>query len=72
METQGALLPRYGVHSVLDTPRLVTLDQRLEAGEDRQAVYKGEITEDGVVSWLEAMGIPRAGSGDGAEEKDEL
>ena len=61
-----ALTSRYGVASLLDTPRLVFLDQRSDS-ENRQVVYKGELEEEALASWLEAtFAPPRAGV------KDEL
>ena len=61
-----ALTSRYGVASLLDTPRLVFLDQRSES-ENRQVVYKGELEEEALAGWLEAtFAPPRAGT------KDEL
>ena len=35
---KSAMLPRFGVHSVLDTPRLVFLDQSKPADVNRQVV----------------------------------
>ena len=62
---ENAMFERYGVKSVLDTPRLVFLDQRVQAGEgktvNRQRVFPSTITEQAVVdfiSQLEAEGAP--------------
>ena len=61
-----ALTSRYGVASLLDTPRLVFLDQRSDS-ENRQVVFKGELEEEALAAWLEAtFAPPRAGV------KDEL
>lgn len=65
---------RYGVNSVLDTPRLVFLDQRLAKSENRQHVYKSAITEEGVFEFLRDAGLEEAEDGQLAHSatKDEL
>ena len=62
---------RYGVNSVLDTPRLVFLDQRVTGTANRQRVYKGEISEEGVIAFLREAGLTALDADTGAG-KDEL
>jgi len=71
----NAMFKRYGVNSVLDTPRLVFLDQRLDkTSENRQRVYKSAITEEGVFEFLRDAGLEEAEDGQLAHSatKDEL
>uniref|UniRef100_A0A7S2DBN4 Thioredoxin domain-containing protein n=1 Tax=Haptolina brevifila TaxID=156173 RepID=A0A7S2DBN4_9EUKA len=66
------LLTRYGVNSVLDTPRLVFLDMRKDTKENRQLVYKAPIiTEQGIVDFLQGVGL-EALDGMATAVKDEL
>ena len=75
---QNAMMKRYGVHTLLDTPRLVFLDQRIALGDggSRQKPYsEAQITEEGVVRHLDALGLPRAHRASGGRDaatKDEL
>merc|ERR1712185_708459 len=41
---QNAMFKRYGVNSLLDTPRLVFLDMRLDDKTNRQRVFPDTIT----------------------------
>jgi len=73
----NAMLPRYGVHSVLDTPKLVFLDQRRKEGENRQLPYgRQSIYQEGVIEFLRAQGLEEVATDLGAatvgETKDEL
>jgi len=77
----NAMLPRYGVNSVLDTPKLIFLDQRLRADENRQVPFKQTITYEAVVDFIKGrLGIEEArevhavagGEAASAERKDEL
>ena len=72
---QNAMFKRYGVNSVLDTPRLVFLDQRIVAdgkeAPNRQKVYKGALTEEAIAEFLRAEGLQSA-QGAGDQAKDEL
>ena len=70
----NAMLPRYGVNSVLDTPKLVFLDQRKADATNRQVAYKRDIDEESVVAFLREHGIPDAEPAAGADGagKDEL
>ena len=55
-----AMIPRFGVKSILDTPRLVFLDQRLQgkANANRHLVFDGGlISEQNVVYYLAKHGI---------------
>ncbi|KAL1500007.1 hypothetical protein AB1Y20_012684 [Prymnesium parvum] len=54
-EKPNAFLKRFEVNSVLDTPRLVFLDQRKpkEQTEERKRVFKESITEENVSAFLE-------------------
>ena len=78
---ENAMFKRYGVHSALDTPRLVFLDQRIAidgagagGAASRQKLYKeSAITEEGVVSFLLAEGLRLADATANADApKDEL
>ena len=68
----NAMLPRYGVHSALDTPKLVFLDQRKDKSENRQVAYPGEITEEAVVDFLKGLGMLLADGEATDGGKDEL
>ena len=70
----NAMLPRYGVNSAFDTPKLVFLDQRKKEGENRQVVYdKGKVTEEGVVAFVRALGLEEVEeAASSSDEKDEL
>ena len=60
------MLPRFGVNSVLDTPKLVFLDQRIDVNENRQVKYSGTIDEASVAAFLEhQMGLPLAEAAEG-------
>jgi len=75
MDTKGnAIMPRFGVKSVLDTPRLVFVDQTLPTDVDRQVVYPHAITEQGIIDFLLSEGIPLASGAslEGSSGKDEL
>ena len=53
----NAMFKRYGVESILDTPRLVFLDKRIElkgANPSRQRLYKGTFTEDAIAEFMKA------------------
>ena len=53
----NAMFKRYGVESILDTPRLVFLDKRIElkgANPSRQRLYKGTFTEDAIAEFIKA------------------
>ena len=70
----NAMLPRYGVNSILDTPRLVFLDQRKPDGVNRQMPYSGTIDEEGVAGFLREAGLDELDvpAHDAAPTKDEL
>ena len=67
----NAMFERYGVKTILDTPKLVFLDQRRDKSDNRQIPYKGEIRTDSLVRFLAGLSPPLARLG-GAGDKDEL
>ena len=78
MDLSGNVMAgRYGVTSVLDTPKLVFLDQRLES-ENRQVKYTRPLDEANLVAFLRERGMRETAGGggdegdEGAEGKDEL
>ena len=71
------MFERYGVHSILDTPKLVILDQRIPL-DNKDALTRlkpypeSEITLDGVVRHLRSLGLREDGEGSTQAGKDEL
>ena len=75
MDLSGnAMFSRYGIKSVLDTPKLVFLDQRLVDVENRQVKYNLPIEEDALVGFLSKQGLTQVEGSDAQEGagKDEL
>ena len=68
----NAIFKRYGINSILDTPKLVFLDQRIDKNENRQVAYDGDVIDEaGVTAFLRDAGLPEE-KPHAAETKDEL